>query len=397
MPKKKTTPRPIIATDLVRTSDDGRKGVSMHALVACGLADRYDHVLVSAVRLRLQMAPRTADGVEDSIILSIEDVKKLLGLRRQVKARTIAAQMLAHIDEIGALMTPQETAQVELMPAPESSAPYATQIDWRAFVVEHDGVRGVSLRALVEAGLYEQMSHAVRALESSGINFCPVQDESTGGRPSTDRIIPDLADAQMFCVQARTDVGKQIARLIIEHHSEFQRLLNGDAEAHAQLAAVQPPAALSTDPILAMLSALAATREAQMAQEAALARVSDQQQVQAQALEITHQRLAMVEARYTVPAGWISMIVAAQRCGAYSSTGKPHNRALLALARQMDLDVREKMAEMPTGHQAEPASYIAPDDVPTLKAALKALSAGAGGARVVPVRTATVTYQIHLN
>src|SRR5690606_38782604 len=117
---------------------------------------------------------------------------------------------------------------------------YPAQVDWQAFVVEHDGVRGISLRKLVDAGLYSQYSHAVRALNSSGFDVTEAKDKSSGGRPPTEHIITNLNDAQRFCVRAHTAVGDQIADLIIAHHGEFQALLNGDARAHAKIAAAAP-------------------------------------------------------------------------------------------------------------------------------------------------------------
>ena len=41
-------------------------------------------------------------------------------------------------------------------------------------------VRGISLQAMVDAGLYARMDHAVRALESSELGFSPVRGETHG-------------------------------------------------------------------------------------------------------------------------------------------------------------------------------------------------------------------------
>lgn len=118
----------------------------------------------------------------------------------------------------------------------KSPSPYHTTIDWQRFVVEIDGQRGISLRRLVEVGgLYEQMSHAARALRSSGLGFCPVQDRSSGGRPANDYLL-DFRDAVAFAAKAQTDVGRTILDLLISHHAEFQKLLDGDAEAIGKLA-----------------------------------------------------------------------------------------------------------------------------------------------------------------
>lgn len=77
--------------------------------------------------------------------------------------------------------------------------PSDTTIDWQAFFYDEDGVRGISLRAMVGAGLYARMDHAVRALRASGLGFCTVRCENPSGtgRPIEDHIMT-LQEAQFF-------------------------------------------------------------------------------------------------------------------------------------------------------------------------------------------------------
>ena len=151
----------------------------------------------------------------------------------------------------------------------EGSHQYET-IDWTTFVYEGDEVRGISLRAMVEAGLYEQMGHAVRALRRANLSFSPVQEESSGGRPSTDYVLT-LQDAKRFAARARTEVGLRILDVIIEHHDEFQRVLSGDPEATARVREHRrASSAPAEDPLLAQLEAMARMRREALAREARL-------------------------------------------------------------------------------------------------------------------------------
>ena len=103
-----------------------------------------------------------------------------------------------------------------------------TTIDWTQFVVEVDGMRGLSLRALVDiGGLYSHMHHAVSALKGSGLNFAEFAAKLSegAGRPSTDYLLT-LRDAQRFCARARTDVGERVLDTILDHHDAIQRLIN---------------------------------------------------------------------------------------------------------------------------------------------------------------------------
>lgn len=147
-----------------------------------------------------------------------------------------------------------------------------TTISWESFVVEVDGVRGVSLRALVSAGLFEQMPHAVRALKASGAGFTPVREESRGGRPQEDYLM-GLREAQRFCARVRTPVGERILDQILDHHDELQRLIAGDAGAQQRLADAQAThahieAQAAADPLLGSLLALAQVRQVQLDQAA---------------------------------------------------------------------------------------------------------------------------------
>lgn len=144
--------------------------------------------------------------------------------------------------------------------------PYRTRIDWKRLVYDDGEVRGVSLRSLVELGLYSHMGDAVKALKNSGFDFLAKPLKSTGGRPRVEYIIPSLRDAQEFCMMASTAVGGVLRGVILDHHEEFQKLLDGDAEAHARLAEVAPvPAPAPTgDPVLMLNAAIQMMREDQL-------------------------------------------------------------------------------------------------------------------------------------
>jgi hypothetical protein len=131
-----------------------------------------------------------------------------------------------------------------------------TQIEWSRWVYEgpiepesDTHVRGISLRQLVEdTNLYTEMRSAVRALESSGLDFCTVLCKSTGGRPSRDLILAP-ENAQIFAVRAQTEVGDQVARHIMrqlrnEVEREVQTVQAQVQTQEAQLADLQRDARL---------------------------------------------------------------------------------------------------------------------------------------------------------
>jgi hypothetical protein len=137
-----------------------------------------------------------------------------------------------------------------------------TTIEWKNFAYRGEDASGISLRAMVEAGLYARMDHAVRALEASSLKHKQVSLASpqNGGHARQDYILA-LPDAQFFAATARTDMGERIARLIIEHHADFQRLLAGDEEVAEKVRKHQGAAAsLDQDPVLSQLEALKQNR-----------------------------------------------------------------------------------------------------------------------------------------
>lgn len=177
--------------------------------------------------------------------------------------------------------------------------PYATTIDWRAFVVDVDGQRGVSLRALVQAGLYSRYEDALSAAQKAGVmGFSAHPKNPNGGRPGHDLIITDLRSAQKFALRARTEVGEQIADLILDHHDELQKLIAGDQTAHQRLADVQPAAAaaLPDDPVLAVLVSMAHVRTEQLADRARIERLERESEIRAE-----HDR-RMIRAMEALPA-----------------------------------------------------------------------------------------------
>lgn len=107
-------------------------------------------------------------------------------------------------------------------------------IEWERFAYRGEDASGISLRAMVDAGLYAEMRYAVDALARADIISTVVTAESASGRPREDHIL-SLKDAQRFAARTRTPVGERILDLIIEHHSDFQRLLEGDEEVQARV------------------------------------------------------------------------------------------------------------------------------------------------------------------
>jgi transcriptional regulator with XRE-family HTH domain len=201
--------------------------------------------------------------------------------------------------ELGAPCTPSATPCTPSAPrievaSPPPADPYATTIDWEAFVVEVEGKRGISLRELVKAGLFEQMPHAVRALKASGATFTPVREDSRGGRPQEDYLM-SLRDAQRFCARVRTEVGGQILDLILDHHDEMQRLIAGDADAHQRLADAQTSAAPvpTGDPLLDLIGVTGSMRRVQLDQQARIEALEARERIRQ---EESEQALARIKA-----------------------------------------------------------------------------------------------------
>lgn len=176
-------------------------------------------------------------------------------------------------------------AEREASSPPPAADPYTTQIDWRAFVVEVEGKRGVSLRELVKAGLYASYQMGLAAAQASGlVGFqCEIKNPA-GGRPAQDLIIADVRAVQKFAVRSRTPVGEQIADLILDHHEEFQRLIAGDAQAQQRLADAQAvhtkiEQQAATDPLLGSLLALAEVRTRQLDHDARLKALEERERI----------------------------------------------------------------------------------------------------------------------
>lgn len=168
---------------------------------------------------------------------------------------------------------------------PPAADPYTTQIDWEGFVVEVDGVRGISLRELVKAGLYARYEDAAHALASCGAEvFAAHPKNAARGRPGQDMLILDWRQAQKFCMRARTPVGEQIADLILDHHEEFQRLITGDSDAQQRLADAQAVHAkieqqAATDPLLSTILSTAQLRTQQLDHEARLRALEERERI----------------------------------------------------------------------------------------------------------------------
>lgn len=151
--------------------------------------------------------------------------------------KTLKEQLLDHFNnkasQQATFADPSTIAPTMPLEESTSEAPEAQTIEWRQFW--SDEHNGISLRAMVEAGLYSRYEEAVRALKTYEIAFSAHQRKSTGGRPSMEHILT-FNDAQRFCARANTPTGRKILDVMIEHHNEYQALLNGDMNAANRLA-----------------------------------------------------------------------------------------------------------------------------------------------------------------
>ena len=241
--------------------------------------------------------------------------------------------------------------------------PYTTTIDWQRWAVEVDGVRGISLRAMVEAGLYTHYRDAVAALRGHGIQSAEISASSARSGPAPSDHLLTLKDAQRLAARAQTPTGRAILDLIIEHHEEFQRLLAGDADAHERLADAQPSAAHETpaDPVMAMLAAAAETRRAQLAHESRLAALEHQ-------MAHATTRLASVDAIHdarTLRPGEVYLSAVARHHGWLTSGGHAYPLAVrlsLACAGRPDYGVRRVMVPSPHAGQADVEALVISQD-----------------------------------
>jgi len=226
---------------------------------------------------------------------------------------------------------------------------YTTQIDWTTFVVEYkadeETRRGISLRKLVDAGLYVNYRDALSAAQKAGMeNFAITAKFRTGtrGPMMEDLIFKDLDDAQVFCIMANTDTGKQIARLILKHHTEFQKLLNGDQVALSNLAQVQP---VQTDPVLMISEAISLLRKEQIRSSLELEEV--RKAIEIQNLEVKENKLEVTEMKNTMNDLLNSTKIATgtcrdpytvgSRCVILSNALKPHQSAVIRQAYRLGL------------------------------------------------------------
>ena len=242
-------------------------------------------------------------------------------------------------------------ALLSLMETGATPNPQTVTIDWQALVSDHQGVRGVSLRHLVELGLFGQYRDAAAALERDPRLFAlttkSISLPSTGGRPGEDIIITDLQAVQMFCARARTTMGSRILEVILSHHNELQAMLAGDADAqerHEQAKAAPAPDPL--DALAVMLDQLRQQRDALAAQTARQQQLEREVEVVSQSAQLntelmsdTTARLAAVETQLNAApiAGDLSAYQIAQRGGYVSSTGRPHDSAVVALGLELGL------------------------------------------------------------
>lgn len=214
------------------------------------------------------------------------------------------------IDEITPQSAPQSSPQtvktapaprIEVARQPPAADPYATTIDWEGFVVELDGVRGISLRELVErGGLYSKIEHAVRALLRSGLDFYSSEVKVAMGRPRKEYLFRSVNDAIEFCIIAASPTAHQIRRLLMAHHLEFQRLLAGDATAQARLdeaqavhERIEAAPAPTGDPLLDLIGVTGSMRRVQLDQQARIEALEARERIRQ---EESEQALARIKA-----------------------------------------------------------------------------------------------------
>jgi transcriptional regulator with XRE-family HTH domain len=216
-----------------------------------------------------------------------------------------------------------------------SPNPQEVTIDWQALVSTHQGVRGVSLRHLVELGLYGKYQDAAQALERDARNFTHAVKLSsrTGERGplSEDFILTNLRAVQRFCSSARTEMGARILDVILDHHDELQAMLAGDEQAKARHEQAKNQAPPSADPLDALASMIEQMRSQRDAIEAQAKR---QQQLE----EKTEQVVQLARRLETTPlAGERSAYQVAEEAGVKSNTGRPHSSAVVALIAELGL------------------------------------------------------------
>lgn len=170
-------------------------------------------------------------------------------------------------DEVRAeLVLPERAPKAEL--SAEPSELRDVTISWEQFAVEHEGETYLSLRKMVEVGgLYASFWAAKRALERCGLTFSTTLQKSTGGRPAEDCLM-GWKDAQRFAAQSGTEVGMQIAAVIVDHHNEYQAIRAGDVEATTH--AIAPAMGGHLDLMQGLLDSLKAQESAIRKHEAAL-------------------------------------------------------------------------------------------------------------------------------
>jgi transcriptional regulator with XRE-family HTH domain len=216
----------------------------------------------------------------------------------------------------------------------EALNPQTVTIDWQALVGEHQGIRGVSLRHLVELGLYAAYRDAEVALVKGEFLRSTQKLSHTaenGGRPGSDYIITDLRAVQRFCSRARTEMGTRILDVILDHHDELQAMLAGDEQAEARHEQAKSQAPPSADPLDALASMIEQMRSQRDAIEAQAKR---QQQLE----EKTEQVVQLARRLETTPlAGERSAYQVAEEAGVKSNTGRPHSSAVVALIAELGL------------------------------------------------------------
>lgn len=245
----------------------------------------------------------------------------------------------------------------------DSGDAHRTTIDWQAFVFDDGHRRGISLRAMVEAGLYEQMHGAVQALRASELRFSHVHVSGHGpGQSAIDYVLP-LRDAQLFAARARTEMGRRILEVIIAHHEEYQALLEGNREAEVRLHEERSRrGAVSPEGLEEMAANL-------MQQAALVGRlVAGQARVEGRVSQLESWAQEREEVNQRRP-GELPVTEVARRAGWLSRGGHPHNLAIILACTNAGFRERALMRHLFTeafagqGEDANPYWVLTADGV----------------------------------
>lgn len=227
-----TTPNVFNISSHHIASDYGPSGYSLRSLVNRGLYAQYRNAVRALKKSGYDYAETRLSGEIDHLISCKRDALKFIASARTKLGKIVKGQVQDGLIDISpsTMSTIRlESLDAELDPAmlePQHKG-YKT-LDWSMLVREYPEGRGISLRALVdEGGVYAQYRDARAAYERGAYSEGIAVSAKSGSKPFEDVLFGGLHQAQLFCVRARTEGGAAIAEIILEHHNEFQKLLEG--------------------------------------------------------------------------------------------------------------------------------------------------------------------------